>query len=264
MTPSSDSSWARGVFAAATELLLLVGAATLLVVFPVLIIYLCLLTLQPVWYASLMLFYMATGKLSPISRGVVGYIVLRLFVLVIVAALGWVLYFFTRLGWLVVPVTLFLDIGGQLVMILSAKLIMDYFDAKHAAPHVIYIVGSPRRFQYSRTFTEDEYKQLPTALSEGGLPGWYFVLRDQTLCIYRAYGWCHFQLELERGEGGWRVSEAWSDSRRRYANEEYVKHLVNYILDGLMFGRWRPHDEPIKFWSGEGKRKTLELRKEIR
>lgn len=100
-----------------------------------------------------------------------------------------------------------------------------------------YVMGSSQRFQFNRTFTEDEYKQLPTALPKGKHHGWYAVLQNETLCIYRASGWCCFQLELERGEQGWFVSEAWSDARGRYANEEYVNNLVNYILDGLMFGR---------------------------
>ena len=102
---------------------------------------------------------------------------------------------------------------------------------------MIYVMGSPQRVQYSRTFTEDEYERLSTALPEGEHPGWYAVLRGHSLCIYRASGWCAFQLELTKGGLGWEVTDAWVDFRGRYSNEDYVKNLVDYILDGLMLGR---------------------------
>lgn len=102
---------------------------------------------------------------------------------------------------------------------------------------MIYVMGSPQTIQYSRTFTEDEYQRLSTALPEGKHPGWYAVLRDHSLCIYRASGWCAFQLELTEDELRWAVKEAWVDFRGRYSNEDYVNKLIDYILDGLMFGR---------------------------
>jgi hypothetical protein len=100
----------------------------------ILVVYLCALTLYPVFYALPILINIGTRKLKrPLSRGEIGYIVLRLLVFFFVAVLGWVLYFFTRFDWLVIPITAFLDFGGMFVMMLSAKRLIQCFDAKHAA-----------------------------------------------------------------------------------------------------------------------------------
>lgn len=100
----------------------------------ILVIYLCVLTLYPVFYSLSLLISRAIGELKrPLSRGEIGYIVLRLLLFFVIAAIGWVLYFFTRLDWLVIPITAFLDFGGMFVMMLSAKRLIQYFDAKNAA-----------------------------------------------------------------------------------------------------------------------------------
>ena len=102
--------------------------------FEILLVYLCVLTLYPVFYALPILINVWTGKFKrPLSRGEIEYIVLRLLVFFCVAVLGWVLYFFTRFDWLVIPITAFLDFGSMFVMMLSAKRLIQYFDARHAA-----------------------------------------------------------------------------------------------------------------------------------
>jgi hypothetical protein len=108
---------------------------------------------------------------------------------------------------------------------------------------MIYVMGEPDRLSYHRTFTDDEYDRLPTALPEGAHHGWYVVLHGQSLCIYRASGWCAFQLELVRAGHSWKVQEAWVAARGRYKDEKYVNELLSYIIDSLMFGRsssWMP------------------------
>jgi hypothetical protein len=100
----------------------------------ILVVYLCALTLYPVFYALPILINIGAGKLKrPLSRGELDYIVLRVLVLFFVAVLGWVLYFFNRYRWLVIPITAFLDLGSGFVMMLSAKRLIQCFDAKHAA-----------------------------------------------------------------------------------------------------------------------------------
>src|SRR5437868_11848100 len=100
----------------------------------ILIIYLCALTLYPLFYAYPILINVFTGNFKrPLTRGERSYLVLRLIVFFFVAAIGWLMYFSSRLYWLVIPITAFLVFGGMFAMMLSSKRIVKFFCAKHAA-----------------------------------------------------------------------------------------------------------------------------------
>jgi hypothetical protein len=100
----------------------------------IVVIYLCVLTLYPVFYGVPVLISIRTSEVRrPLSRGEKSYLILRLLVFFFVAAIGWAMYFSSRLYSLVIPITAFLDFGGMFVIMLSSKRIVEFFDAKPAA-----------------------------------------------------------------------------------------------------------------------------------
>ena len=70
---------------------------------------------------------------KPFSRGEKRYVVLRLLVFILAAAIGWLMFLSPRLYNLIIPITAFLDFGGMFVMMLASERIVNFFDAKHAA-----------------------------------------------------------------------------------------------------------------------------------
>jgi len=100
----------------------------------ILVIYLCVLTLQAVSYAVIVVIGARSREgTKPFSRGEKRYIVLRLLVFILAAAIGWLMFLWPRLYNLIIPITAFLDFGGMFVMMLASKRIVQFFDAKHAA-----------------------------------------------------------------------------------------------------------------------------------
>ena len=100
----------------------------------ILVIYLCVLTLQAVSYAVIVLVAARSReRTEPFSRGEKRYVVFRLLVFILVAAIGWLMFLSPRLYMLIIPITAFLDFGGMFAMMLVSKRIVQFFDAKHAA-----------------------------------------------------------------------------------------------------------------------------------
>lgn len=100
----------------------------------ILVVYLCALTVQAVSYAIMVLMVARSQECKkPFSRGEKRYMVLRLVVFILVAAIGWVMFLSPRLYMVIIPITAFLDLGGMFVMMLASKRIIDFFNAKHAA-----------------------------------------------------------------------------------------------------------------------------------
>lgn len=100
----------------------------------ILVIYLCVLTLQAVSYAVIVVIgARSRERTKPFSPGEKRYIVLRLLVFILAAAIGWLMFLSPRLYNLIIPITAFLDFGGMFVMMLASKRIVQFFDAKHAA-----------------------------------------------------------------------------------------------------------------------------------
>lgn len=100
----------------------------------ILVIYLCVLTLQATSYGIIVwVGARSCEREKPFSRGEKRYVVLRLLVFILAAAIGWLMFLSPRLYMLIIPITAFLDFGGMFVMMLSAERLIRYFDAKHAA-----------------------------------------------------------------------------------------------------------------------------------
>jgi|SRR6185369_5592690 hypothetical protein len=102
--------------------------------FDIVVIYLCVLTLQSVFTPLMMFHKWRSGSIKqPVSKGELRYVVLRILLTGAIAALGWALYL-SRLSYLlIIPLTALLDCGVMVLSALLGERIAKRLEGNHAA-----------------------------------------------------------------------------------------------------------------------------------
>jgi hypothetical protein len=85
-------------------------------------LYLWYLVLHALFFAYFLAVHWVTGRIKrPVTSGAVQHVVLRCLISFAIAGLGWGLYFSGRFYWMVIAITLPLDIVTMLVMRARAR-----------------------------------------------------------------------------------------------------------------------------------------------